>query len=257
MGQRRLLWALRNLRGAVSRALAATGPVGSLERYEQRFTSQNGEDGILAALYARIGTTNRHFVEFGVEDGGECCSRHLRERRGWTGLLMDGGEHARPVGPVHREFITAENVTALFAKYGVPAEFDLLSIDIDGNDYWVWQALSGYSPRVVVIEYNAAIPPSESRTVPYDPAFRWDGGDYFGASLLALERLGRRKGYTLVGCDSRGINAFFVRNDCLGDHFATRSVAELYRPPRFGARVHGRRIGHPPRAGRAWITVDP
>jgi hypothetical protein len=257
MANRRAQWALRNVRGAVSRALAGSGAIRSLERYEQRFSSQNGEDGILAALYARIGTTNRYFVEFGVEDGRECCSRYLRERHGWTGLLMDGGDHARPFGPLRREFITAENVNALFAKYGVPSAFDLLVIDIDGNDYWVWKAVSGYSPRVVVVEYNAALAPPASVTVPYDPAFRWDGGDYHGASLVALERLGRRKGYTLVGCDGRGVNAFFVRADLCAGQFAARPVGELYRPPRFGARVDGRRTGHPHRLGRPWVDVDP
>jgi hypothetical protein len=185
-------------------------------------------------------------VEFGVEDGSECNTRFLRERLGWTGLLMDGGDHATPVGDVRREFITAENICSLFEKYRVPKEFDLLSIDIDGNDYWVWQAIRGYSPRIVVIEYNSSIGPDESKTVPYDPAFHWDGTNYFGASILALTKLGRAKGYTLIGCDNQGINAFYLRDDLLSERFVVRSVSDLYSEPRYGEIVNGRFIGHAP-----------
>ena len=87
-----------------------------------------------------------------------------------------------------------------------------MSLDIDYNTYWVWKAISGYHPRVIVIEYNSSIPPTESKTVKYIPNVIWDGKtNYFGASLLALDSLGKSKGYTLVGCDSKGINAFFIR----------------------------------------------
>jgi hypothetical protein len=141
---------------------------------------------------------------------------------------MDAG--ADPAHPeVRSESITAENINELFGKYAVPDEFDLLCIDIDGNDYWVWQAIDRrFRPRVLVMEYNAFVPPSESRTIRYEPDFRWRGTDYFGASLLALARLSERKGYKLVYCERHGINAFFIRDDCAPPH--TRSVRELYRP---------------------------
>lgn len=145
---------------------------------------------------------------------------------------------------MHKEFVTAANICSLFEKYLVPREFDLLSIDVDGNDYWIWRAIEGYSARVVVIEYNSSISPDESKTIPYDPEFRWDGTNYFGASLLALTKLGRVKGYTLVGCDSRGVNAFFLRDDTVGDRFSMRSLAELYSAPGYGEVVDGKFIGH-------------
>ncbi len=199
----------------------------NLNQFDAKAFSQNGEDGILLAIFKKIGTTNR----FGVENGKERNTRYLCEKRGWTCLLMDPAD--KNPASIKREFVTAENINALFAKYGVPHEFDLLSIDIDGNDYWVWKALE-FSPRVVVVEYNAKFPPHERRTIAYDPAFRWDGSDYFGASLGAFVALARTKGYTLVGCDRQGVNAFFVRNDCLAGAFVPRAVADAYRPPRYG-----------------------
>lgn len=147
---------------------------------------------------------------------------------------------------MQKEFITAENINSLFKKYAVPQDFDLLSIDIDGNDYWVWQAIEGYSARVVVIEYNSSLLPNESKSIRYDPSFTWDGTNYYGASLLALAKLGGVKGYTLIGCDSRGVNAFFVRNDLVGGRFVLRPVAESYSKPGHGLMIDGRFIGHHP-----------
>jgi len=105
--------------------------------------SQNGEDGVLEAIFGRIGTTNKYYVEFGVEDGKERNTRFLEERYGWQGLLMDGG-HANASINLQREFVTAENIEALFRKYRVPVEPDLLSIDLDGNDYHVWKAIERF-----------------------------------------------------------------------------------------------------------------
>lgn len=212
-----------------------------LSSFEAKWFSQNGEDGILLALFRRIGTGPRFVVEFGVEDGRECNTRYLRERRGWKGLLMDPAPNNPPF--IQKELVTAENINALFEKYAVPADLDLLSIDVDGNDYWIWKALEPrYRPRVVVMEYNAKVPMTESKTIAYDPAFRWDGSDYFGASLLALTRLAQSKGYTLVGCESRGANAFFVRNDLVSAHFEPHPLEELYKPPSYGL----------PRDGYGW-----
>ena len=235
------------------RALALTvldRPLGDVQRWEQRFCSQNGEDGVLDAIFRVVGTTNRYYVEFGTENGDQCCTRWLAEARGWHGLLMDG-DHDRPEINLHREFITAENINALFARYGVPDAFDLLVIDIDGNDYWVWQRLDArYQPRVVVIEYNASVPPPARRTIAYDPAFTWAGTDYHGASLSALEALGASRGYALVGCDSAGVNAFFVQDSLLGSRLRRLTAAAAYRPAAFDEFD----AGHPHDA-RAMIEV--
>lgn len=233
--RRRLKRFLREVRGtiALKRDLRRGAPLDDLTRYERKVFSQNGEDGILAAIFGKIGEGTRRFVEFGVENGDECNTRYLAERRGWTGLLMDGG-HEDLRRNLRRELVTAENVVALFHKYDVPSELDLLCIDIDGNDYWVWRAVAReWRPRVVVIEYNASEGPERSTTIAYEPAFTWKQTAYMGASLQALVKVGTEFGYTLVACDSKGVNAFFVRDDLVSGNFVRRPAAERYRPPRF------------------------
>lgn len=206
--------------------------LGDLESREKRIHSQNGEDGVIEALFESIGETNRYFVEFGVGNGVECNTSVLLER-GWQGLMMDlRGICKNPLATIRHEFIFAENINALFHKYGVPEQLDLLSIDIDSNDFWVWREIKARA-RVVVIEYNASVPPLESRTIVYDPGFAWNGTDYFGASLMALKKLGERKGYTLVYCDRCGVNAFFVADEALPREFEPRSIEQIYRPPNY------------------------
>jgi hypothetical protein len=222
-----------------------------LTTFEAKWFSQNGEDGILQALFRKIGAARRFAVEFGVENGSECNTRYLREKQGWACLLMD--PNTQNPDYIQREFITAENINHLFRKYKVPEDLDLLSIDIDGNDYWIWKAIEAcYRPRVVVIEYNAKILPTESKSIAYDPSFRWDGTNYFGASLLALARLAKSKGYALAGCESRGTNAFFVREDLYARHFKPHSFGELYQPPTYGYKKEG--YGHPP-SSKTFVDV--
>jgi len=158
-----------------------------LSQFEKKIFSQNGEDGIIENIFDTIGTTNKYFVEFGVESGAECNTRLLHEQKGWDGLMMDTQDTDDPF--IKKELITVENVESIFKKYAVPRKLDLLSIDIDGNDYYVWRAITHYRPRVLIIEYNAHIPVNESKTIVYEPTIQWDGTDYFGASLLALSNL--------------------------------------------------------------------
>lgn len=212
--------------------LAASQPHGKqLHAAELRVHSQNGEDGIVAYLLERIGVANRQVVEFGIGDGRECCSATLLLHFGWGGLLMDGSaanaERARELHAdtpafvegrlaiLHR-LVEPDNVDELVSAH-VDPDVDVASIDIDGNDYWVWRALESVRPRLLVIEFNSTFGPDRSVTIPYARGFEryraHVSGFYHGASLAALARLGRDKGYRLVGCDSRGTNAFFVRED--------------------------------------------
>jgi len=154
---------------------------------------------------------------------------------------------------IKNERVTADNIQNLFQKYNVPKKFDLLSIDIDFNDYWVWKSIVDYSPRVVIIEYNSSVPPSESRVVPYDPDAIWDGTNYFGASLLALRNLGIKKGYTLLGCDQNGVNAFFCQSDLLKE-FRIKDIEDLYMPPKYGELINDVYIGHP-KSNREMIEI--
>jgi hypothetical protein len=160
----------------------------------RRWWSQSGEDKIAAAIFREIGTVNETAVEFGALDGWHNSNTAHFRQLGWTTHLFDSG----PLDPmVTHAVITAENVNDVFAATGVPEEFDLLSIDIDGNDLWVWKALQ-YRPRVVIMEYNPLWGLKKSRTVPYDPERQWDGTVFYGASLRALTLLGAQKGYDLV-----------------------------------------------------------
>jgi hypothetical protein len=214
-----------------------------LNRSEFKVYSQNGEDGIIEEIFRRIGTTDKFFVEFGVGNGLENNTAYLLVKD-WSGLWLEG--HHPSVEFIHREFaraiaakqlrvqetfITAENIVALFEQNAVPVEFDMLSIDIDGNDYHVWKALERYRPRVVVMEYNATFPPPTVWIKKYDPTWMWDGSIGFGASLKAFEQLGAEKGYSLVGCNFAGANAFFVRNDLLGENFYAPFTAEEHFEP--------------------------
>ncbi len=225
----------------------------NLRNHERRVYSQNGEDGIIEEIFRRIGTTNRNFVEFGIEDGTQCNCRNLIENEGWSGLWIEGSpELARaarqrftawPV-QVRNSFVTVDNIVGLLREAAVPSDLDLLSIDIDGNDYWLWEEIARqYAPRVVVIEYNASVTPGIDRVMPYDAAFVWDGSDRYGASLDALERLGKRLGYVLVGCDSNGVNAFFVSRSAAGNAFpdAGRGSRYHYVSPKYGGAYFGHR----------------
>jgi len=200
--------------------------VRDLHRHRAKHFSQNGEDGVIARLMERLGVTNRFYVELGTGSGEECNTRYLREQ-GWSGVMIDC-DHDNPALDLHKEFITADNVNELMAKYGVPDSFDLLSIDIDGNDYWVWKALAPrYRPRVLVIEYNAAVPSNVSVTIPYDPGYRWVGQPNTGQSLLALRNLSTTKGYSLVYATAP--NAFLVLTSVLPPDYREVSVPAASR----------------------------
>jgi hypothetical protein len=206
--------------------------------------SQNAEDGMIHEIFRRIGTGNRVFAEIGISDGTENNTAFLLSQ-GWTGFWVDGDETFRRILAARPDlqgecikavvaFVTKENVAELFGELGVPDEFDLLSLDIDQNTYYAWEGLARYRPRVVVVEYNALLPPDVDWKVHYESHRVWNGTSNFGASLKAFELLGRQMGYELVGCDFIGVNAFFVRSDMVGDHFAAPFTAENhYEPPRY------------------------
>lgn len=217
-----------------------------LELYGFKVYSQNDEDGIIEEIFNRIGTTDKTFVEFGVENGLECNSHYLLHK-GWRGLWLEGNEKA--IAEIYSRFypaiktgqlkcrnafITKDNINELIAEGGIVGEIDLLSVDIDGNDYYVWQAINVVKPRVVIVEYNAKFPPNHAWKQAYNAKHQWDGSDWMGASLKALELLGRELGYQLVGTDLSGVNAFFVRQDLATDHFIEPATSEaLYNPARY------------------------
>jgi hypothetical protein len=208
----------------------ALPPETPLRECEFKVFSQFGEDGIIQFLTRHVPIPERSFVEFGVESYVEANTRFLLLNDNWSGLVIDGStEH---IEAIRREltprfydlssacaFITRGNINRLIAEAGFEGDIGLLSVDIDGNDYWVWEAIDQISPRIVVTEYNSVfglLPVS----IPYADNFSYKvahpSGLYFGASLGALCHLAARKGYRFVGSSSTGLNAFFVREDCAG-----------------------------------------
>lgn len=205
-----------------------------VQRY--RLQSQNEEDGITLALFERVGTTDRRFIEIGsgLSGGNSAC---LASELGWTGLMLDGDQErmiqvgrrfpgVRAVGA----WITRENINALVGDAGFEGEVDFVSIDLDGNDYWVWEALTVCSPRVVVVEYNSAFGPERAVTIPYDAKFDRHNYRfvYYGASLAALTKLAAAKGYRLVTTEPTGVNAYFLRND-VGPEIPACTAKDAFR----------------------------
>jgi len=197
-----------------------------------RLYSQHEEDGILLYIFSLIGTTNKKSVEICAGNGIECNTANLIINHRWIGLLCDGKEENIKEAKqfyatnsdtkywpptIKKEWITKGNVNTVIEQNNFNGEIDLLSLDIDGIDYWLWKEISIISPRVVVLEFNHLWGPEKSVTVPYKDDFIVDfteyGSDYAGASLKAFVKLGRAKGYRLVGTNTIATNAFFVRND--------------------------------------------
>jgi hypothetical protein len=214
-----------------------------LSKYEKSLYSQNGEDGLLRKLFELIPPKSKFCVEFGAYDGVLNSNTCLLRKQGWKALLLDRLFEAPEIG-LHKAFITADNINELFEKYQVPTDLDLISIDIDFNDFYIWQALDRkYRPQVVLIEYNATHLPHENKVVEYRPYYCGDGTNYYGASILALYQLGRSKGYSLVYADQEGVNLFFVRDDLIDQlHLEFKdlnNVEKLYRTPKYGNGPNG------------------
>jgi hypothetical protein len=188
--------------------------------YERCIHSQNGEDGIIEHIFHNIIPENRLFVEIGVSAGSE---NHMQTNttnlisRGWKGYWFDCMD--APNVPDNctftKQMLTASNIVKTFESLGIPKDIDLLSIDVDGNDYHLREALSDYRPRVCIMEYNGCFDGSEEYIMPRNDDYMWPGTDdrMFGASLKSYTMQANRLGYDLVYCESQGVNAFFVRRD--------------------------------------------
>ncbi len=208
--------------------------------------SQWGEDGIIDWLVRHVPMPNTRFIEFGVETFREANCRFLLQNRNWRGLVIDSNE--QQMQQLRNDnifwmydlvaltaFITAENINGLFRRAGFEGPLGILSVDIDGNDYWVLEKIDSVDPAIIICEYNSLLGDTRPVVVPYRAdASRFDGhysGLYYGVSIAALVLLAKRKGYTLVGTNSYGSNAFFVR-DNLAHHVLERLDNVAVRPSR-------------------------
>lgn len=225
--------------------------ISNLTEIEFRVFSQFGEDGIIEWLTSHVNLPNHRFVEFGVETFQEANCRFLMINRNWRGFVMDG--HQGNIAALQTDpwvyqcdlaaraaFITAENINSLLAAASFSGPLGLLSIDLDGNDYWVWKAISVVSPAIVVCEYNGTLGNTRPIAVPYRADFdRFKShysGVYQGCSITALQHLAEQLGYTFVGTDSHGVNAFFVRNDLAAPIVALLDERRAFAPHAQGSR---------------------
>jgi glycosyltransferase involved in cell wall biosynthesis/SAM-dependent methyltransferase len=224
--------------------VSRTGEYESLNAYEGKRFSQNGEDGIILELFARLRVKDPFFVEFGAETGTECNTALLAQTYDWKGVMIEGGDASfaalrqnytgfPKVRPVHA-MVSRENIAGIFAANDVPKDLDLLSIDVDGNDYYLWEALADYRAGVVIIEINPAYPPPQRWVMAYNPGHVWQHDNYYGASLSSLTALGNRLGYALLGIDNNVVNAFFIRRDLLElSGFPERTPESVFHQPPF------------------------
>jgi hypothetical protein len=255
------------LRNHWNRVAKSGGALPAFRDVGFRCYSQFEEDGILLYIFSLIGSTNRKCVELCAGHGLECCTANLIINHGWQGFLFDGSERNVQLGRSFFEsckdtflfppsftqaWITAENVNELLVDSGVQGEVDLLSLDLDGVDYWIWRAIDIISPRVVVCETHNVIPADLALTVPYDPNFTAACDDYRGASLSAMAKLADEKGYRLVGTHRHGFNAFFVKRGCGDDLLPEVCVGDCLSDPYSNYR---REAGWPSVCGREWVEV--
>ena len=219
----------------------------NIQQAEFKVFSQWGDDGIIEFLVSYLDIPEKSFIEFGVEDYTESNTRFLLVNHNWRGLVLDGNKKDiayiledeitwRHALIARHAFITKENINQLIQENGFSGELGLLHIDIDGNDYWVWDAIDSVNSVIVIIEYNSVFGKNQAITVSYNPTFNRTKAHYsnlyFGASLKALVTLGTKKGYSFIGSNSHGNNAYFVRNDKVKD-LKVRTVEEGYVESKF------------------------
>jgi hypothetical protein len=223
----------------------------SFDQVGFRVYSQFEEDGILLYIFSLIGATNKKVVEICAGNGKECMATNLLINHGWEGYLFDGSDEKVRLGRqffsgqrdtfllpprFEQAWITAENINAILENVGVVGEVDLLSLDVDGMDYWIWNAIESIQPRVCIFETHNVIPSHLSLTAKYDPNFCYlnlpaEQRDFRSTSLLAMTKLSKAKGYRLIGSHRHGFNCFFMRNDVGKNFFPEVKVESCHQNP--------------------------
>lgn len=235
--------ALRLTQGNILVQLNRLQTSARLRDYEFKVFSQWGEDGIIQKLIRSVPIANTTFIEFGIEDFSESNCRFLMVNDNWRGFVMDGSERSI-ASLLSTEWlwkydlrakcamVARDNINALLELSGFDHDLGILSLDVDGVDYWLLDAIERYSPRILIMEYNSLFGRERKISVPYDASFsrreKHYSDLYFGASLSALAYLAEKKGYSLVGTESAGVNAFFVRSELLNADVRAQTVAEAF-----------------------------
>lgn len=215
----------------------------NINEAEFKVYSQWGEDGIIQYLIDNLKIENKIFVEFGVQNYTESNTRFLLVNNNWCGLVIDGSkeniEYIKKDDIYWRynlkaecEFITAENINEIITRNGIKGKIGLLSVDIDGVDYWVWKAINCIEPDIVICEYNHRFGKEEAVTVPYKSNFirsnEHYSNIYYGASIKAFEVLAKEKGYKMVAVNNSGNNVFFVKKDLINDKIVSKNIDEIF-----------------------------
>lgn len=238
----------RIAQGTMLAELNRVKPATPIRDCEFSVFSQFGEDGIIQKMIGSVSIAHQTFIEFGVEDFAESNCRFLMMKNNWRGFVVDGSE--RWIAAVRRHdwfwkydlrtkcaFVTRDNVNAVLEESGFDRDLGILSVDVDGVDYWLLEALTAYSPRILIVEFNSLFGSGRCITVPYSEGFsrrqQHYSDLYFGASLGALVHIAGVKGYSLIGTESAGVNAFFVRNDLLNDEVQAVAVATAFQHSTF------------------------
>jgi hypothetical protein len=237
------LEAMRLRQGRILVELIRPTSARRLQQCEFSIFSQWGEDGIIQKLISELPITHQTFIEFGVEDFTEANCRFLLMNDNWRGYVLDAS--AKSIASLEASpwwwkfdlrarcaMVTRDNVNALLSESGFDSDLGILSIDVDGVDYWLFEAIEAFRPRIVIVEYNALFGSARKISVPYDASFSRRAKHYselyFGASLAALAHVAAQKGYSLIGTESAGVNAFFLRNDLVTDNIPSRTVEEAF-----------------------------
>ena len=220
----------------------------NLKDYEFKVFSQWGEDGIIQHLTKSIEIKNKTFIEFGVADFFESNCRFILMKDNWKGFVIDGSaEYMQRLRQSYfywqyhlnavDAFITKDNINDLLAKSGFEEDLGILSVDVDGNDYYILEAIEKFKPRILICEYNSVFGGARKITIPYQADFYRTNAHhsnlYWGASLAALTYLADKKGYALVGTNTAGCNAFYVRKDLINDRLQVLSVETAYAPSNY------------------------
>jgi len=243
-------------------SISPPGPlqkINDLNQYQKKIFSQFGEDGIIEKIFQIIGEKNKICAEFGAYDGVTMSNTaNLIRNHGWGGRFIEQDPEMftklrqnyafYPSVQCTNSKVTIDNIDELFTELELPHDFDLLSVDVDGNDYWIWKNIVNFKPRVVVIEFNGSYPPPRKWVMAYNENHVWSGDDYFGASIQSYYELAKSKGYELICCEKNGSNLFFVDRK----YFHLFNIPDndprlLYNAPMYGDPEN--KGGHPHRDG--------
>jgi hypothetical protein len=241
------LEAMRLRQGRILVELIRPTSARHLQRCEFSVYSQWGEDGIIQKLISEIPIAHKTFIEFGVEDFSEANCRFLLMNDNWRGYVLDSS--AKSIASLEASpwwwkydlrakcaMVTRDTVNELLSESGFDSDLGILSIDVDGVDYWLFEAIEAFRPRIVIVEYNAIFGSERKISVPYEASFSRRAKHYselyFGASLAALAHIAAKKGYALIGTESAGVNAFFLRNDLVTGNVPSLTPQEAFTATR-------------------------